>query len=245
MSAKTCPAVSYDPTTNLLTYTSEIVVENKGFGTVFDVTVFERPTAPGTPETLTLASLATGASHTFTHTFSYTPGLTTPNPPSNTATVTAATSPGGPQIIDGGSATATCPSVSFDAALTVSKACSSAIEVVNNQLVVAVNITGNVCNVAGAAGAIAENIVGVVVSDTPPFSGGNVNIGTLVPGECKPYSAKYYPDALSLVNGTPSANPGNQVFTDTAAVTGTGAISGNARANTASATCPLCPPVHD
>lgn len=92
---KTCPSVTFDAATGLLTYTSEIVVTNKGFGTVFDVTVLDTPTAPATPDTFTLASLASGASHTFTDTFTLTPGLTTPNPPSNTATVTAATSPGG------------------------------------------------------------------------------------------------------------------------------------------------------
>ena len=236
--AKSCPTVVYDPGTNLLNYTSSIVVTNKGFGTVYDVTMTDTPSAPATPSTQTLASLANGASHTFTHVFSLTPGLQTPNPPSNTATVTAAIVPNGAQVVDGGSASATCPSVSFDAALSIEKQCTAGLEVVNNQLVVVVNITGQVCNIPGADGAIPEAINGVVVSDDPNFSGGNINLGTLAVNECKPYSAKFYPS--SLIGGSPNAN--DQTFTDTAAVTGTGGVSGNTRQNTASATCPLCPP---
>ena len=100
------------------------------------------------------------------------------------------------------------------------------------------------CNVAGALGEFAETIKGVIGSDAPPFEGGNISLGNIAPGQCVDYTAKYYPDALTVVGGNPSSAPGEQVFTDTAAAQGTGAIRGNARANTASATCPPCPPIH-
>lgn len=241
--SKECPTVTYDSATNLLNYTSNITVTNKGFGTVFDVTVHDTPTAPGAPADFSLATLDKNTSHVFTHTFSYTPSLETPNPPSNTATATAAVSPGGLQIVDAGSATATCPSVSFDASLTITKSCSSSIEVLNSKLVVAVNVAGTVCNVPPASGpAFPEAIGNVSVSDTPAFEDGNISLGTLAIGECKNYTAKYYPNLLTLVGGNPSSNPGDQSFTDTAAATGNGAVTGAAKANTASATCPLCPP---
>jgi hypothetical protein len=240
--AKSCDTpVTYDPVTNLLTYTSSITVTNSGFGTLHDVTIVDTPTAPAAPQTFVIPTLAAGASQTVQHAFTYTPSLSTPNPPSNTASATAAVNPGGLQIVDAGSDTATCPQVQFDAALTITKACTSAIEVLNDKLVVAINVSGTVCNIPQAP-AFPEAINGVVVSDTPPFAAGNINLGTLASGDCVNYTAKYYPSLLTLVDGNPSSNPGDQVFTDTAAVTGTGAITGNARANTMSATCPLCPP---
>jgi len=236
--AKTCPSVTYNPDTNLLTYTSQIVVTNKGFGTVFDVTMIDTPSAPATAQTFTLATLAKGASHTFTHTFTLTPGLQTPNPPNNVATVSAAVVPNGQKIIDGGQAVATCPAVSFDASLTVSKTCEASLEVLESKLVVVVNVSGQVCNVppAPATGKIAEAINGVSLTDTPALSSQPISLGNLAVNECKTYSAKYYPSVLT--GGSPLA--GQQVFLDTIAVTGTGAITNAAKANTASANCPLC-----
>jgi hypothetical protein len=234
--AKTCPSAVFNPATGNIDYTSEITVTNSGFGTVFDVTVIDTPSSLP-PTTLTLDSLAAGASHTFSHTFSLTPGPATPNPPSNEASVTAAVVDNGPQIIDGGDASATCPQVSFDANLTITKTCEAGLEVQNDRIVVVVAIAGEVCNVAPApGGAFPESIVNVAVNDTPPVEGQPLSLGTLLSGECKTYQSKYYPALLSNPNG----HAGDQSFLDTAVVTGTGAISGNARTNTASATCPLC-----
>jgi hypothetical protein len=243
--AKDCPTVTYDATTNLLNYTSNITVKNEGFGTVFDLTVVDTPTPPGQAATFTQGTLAKNTTATFTHTFSYTPSLTSPNPPSNTATATAAITPGGLQIVDAGTATATCPSVSFDASLTITKTCSSSIEVLNSKLVVAVDVAGTVCNIPPAPGPGApfpEAIGSVSVSDSPAFEGGTVSLGTLAVNECKPYAAKYYPNVLTVVGGNPSSVPGDQTFSDTAAATGTGVVTGAAKANTATANCPLCPP---
>lgn len=234
---KECPLVSFDAGTGLLTYTSNITVTNSGFGTVFDVTVTDTPTGQA-PTTLTLASLARNTSNVFTHTFTQTPSPSMPNPPSNTASVTAAVAPGGLPIVSAGPVTAACQHVDFDASLTISKTCNSTLEIVNNQIVVAVNIAGQVCNVAPAPGSnvFPESISNIVVTDTPAVLGQPLPIGTLATGACKTYSSKYYPSALT--GGSILAH--DQVFTDTAMAAGTGAISGNARANTASATCPLC-----
>jgi hypothetical protein len=245
--SKDCPTVTYDQATNLLTYTSNIAVKNEGFGTVFDLTVVDTPTPPGQAATFTQGTLAKNTTATFTHTFTYTPSLTSPNPPSNTATATAAVNPGGLQIVDAGSATATCPTVSFDASLTITKSCSSSIEVLNSKLVVAVNVAGQVCNIPPAPGPGApfpEAIGSVSVSDSPAFEGGDISLGTLAVNECKPYTAKYYPSLLTIVGGNASSVPGEQNFTDTAAAQGTGVVTGAAKANTATANCPLCPPIH-
>lgn len=242
---KSCDTVTFDQNTNLLTYTSHIVVTNSGFGPLYDVTVVDTPTAPASPATLTIPLLQKGDSHTFTHTFTYTPSTTTPNPPSNTATASAAVAPGGEQIVKADTKVATCPHVDFDAALSITKACSSALEVNSGKVVVAVNITGTVCNVPpDPNGPFAESINDVSISDNPAFLAGTISLGTLSPSQCKTYTAKYYPSALSVIGGNPSSNPAEQVYTDTAAVSGTGAISGHNRQNTATANCPLCPPVH-
>ena len=65
----------------------------------------------------------------------------------------------------------------------------------------------------------------------------------MVPGECTTYSGSYNPD--QLINGSNQAN--TQTYTDTASVTGTRRLpgpNGRDKMNTASANCPLCPPVH-
>ena len=240
--AKTCPSVVYDPATNLLNYTSQITVTNKGFGTVYDVTMTDTPSAPAPAATQNLASLARDASHVFTHNFSYPAALSSPNPPQNTATVSAAVAPGGLQIVNAGPVSATCPAVSYAADLSITKTCTADLEVQNGRIVVVVNISGTVCHVppAPGSGVIPEGINGVSVSDTPAFAGGNVSLGNLAIGECKNYTAKYYPDALTLVNGQPSSSADTQTFLDTAAVTGTGAITTLQKQQSVSANCPLC-----
>jgi hypothetical protein len=235
--AKACPTVTHNAETNLLTYTSEITVTNKGFGTVFDVTVNDTPSAPASPAQFTLASLDRNASHTFTHTFTYTSDLTTPNPPSNTATVTAAVNPGGLQIIDGGSATAQCPRVEFDANLTITKACVTRLEVQNNRVVVVVDISGEVCNVLDPENPddVPSPIDNVTVTDTPPIT--PIDLGTLASGECKNYSATYFPN--TLIGG--SGLPHDQRYEDTVSVTGKSRFDNQEKMNTATANCPLCP----
>ncbi len=234
---KECPTVTFDPGTGLLTYTANITVTNSGFGPVYDLTVTDEASG-GHTATLTLESLAAGASHVFTDTFTLTPGPTTPNPPTNTASVTAAPTAGGLQVISAGPVSATCPSVSFDSALTVTKTCEAGLEVQNNRIVVVVNVSGEVCNVAPdpSSGDFPEAINNIVVNDTPAFEGGQIALGNLDTGACVNYTAKYYPALLS----NPTGHAGDQSFEDTVHAQGTGAITGATRQNTATANCPLC-----
>ena len=233
--SKACPGVVYNPTTGLLEYTSEITVTNSGFGPLFDITVSDTPSAPAPAQQFTLGSLAPGASHTFVHTFTYAPGPTSPNPPSNDATATAAVAPGGDQIVDGGSAHATCPQVQFDANLTVSKACTTRVVVDDNRVVVRVDVSGTVCNVAPGPGIVPAPIDGIILTDTPPID--PINFGSLLPGECRPYTASYFPNTV-----TGSGLPHDQTFEDTILASGVNRFNGATHQQTATANCPLCPP---
>ncbi len=232
---KDCPTVSFDPSTNLLTYTYNVTVTNSGFGTVFDLVVTDTP--QGQPSTqFSLDSLATGASHTFTGTFTQTPSPSMPNPPTNTATAVAAASDGGQQSVTAGPATAQCQHVDFDSSLMVTKSCTSRVVVENNRVVVAVDVQGSVCNIAPdpSTGDFPEPIDNVVVTDDPAIT--PINLGTLLTGQCKDYTSTYFPSTV-IGNGLPH----DQNYSDTVTAAGTGRITQSSRANTASANCPLCP----
>lgn len=231
-----CPTVTFDAATGQLNYTANLTITNDGFGTLFDLVA---DLGTPTPQQFTLVSLAAGASQTFTATFSVTPGPSTPNPPTITLNIAAAPNPGGAKIVTTQQLSASCPKVEFDAALTITKSCETQVVAQNNQVVVQVNVTGTVCNVAPdpSTGDFPESISGIVVTDTPDFPGGAISIGTLKTGECVNYQSSYFP---STVAGT--GVPSEQTYEDTVLVQGTGTISGNARSNTATANCPLCPP---
>lgn len=235
--AKDCPTVTYDPTTNLLSYTVNLTVTNDGFGTLFDLAIEDLIDGQPAPVQLSLQTLAVGASHTFSFSFTQTPSPTMPNPPSDVATVRAAGSPGGSQTVTA-TASATCQKVEFDSQLTITKTCTSRVEAVGGQVVVRVDVGGTVCNLPPdpASGEFPESISGIVVSDTPPFSGGNISIGTLLSGQCVDYVASYYPSGVSG-----SGLPHEQTYSDTVLASGTGTVSGATRQNTATANCPLCP----
>jgi hypothetical protein len=235
--AKDCPTVTYDPTTNLLSYTVNLTVTNDGFGTLFDLEIEDLIDGQPAPVQLSLQTLAVGASHTFSFSFTQTPSPTMPNPPSDVATVRAAGSPGGSQTVTA-TASATCQKVEFDSQLTITKTCTSRVEAVGGQVVVRVDVGGTVCNLPPdpGSGEFPESISGIVVSDTPPFSGGNISIGTLLSGQCVDYVASYYPSGVSG-----SGLPHEQTYSDTVLASGTGTVSGATRQNTATANCPLCP----
>ena len=61
------------------------------------------------------------------------------------------------------------------------------------------------------------------------------NLGTLTPGQCKPYEASYTPTEAN------STEPGEALFTDCVRTIGSSALFGDAE-NSDSAECPLCPP---
>ena len=142
------------------------------------------------------------------------------------------------QIVDGGSASATCPQVSFDASLTITKSCTSGLEVQNGKLVVVVHHGDGVQCAACSGGAFPEAIGNVSVTDTPSFEGGQSISARWRWASARTTRPMYYPNALT--GGSPNA--GDQTFEDTAAVQGTGQITGSAKVNTVTASCQLCPP---
>jgi hypothetical protein len=238
---KSCPRVRFDPATGNLVYEYSVTVTNSGIATLFDLTVTDTAASGGYSKTFTQASLAAGASAVFTDTFSLTAGPSTPNPPTNTASVAAATLPGAPKIVTAGPVSAACPQVSFDANLTITKTCVTRLEVQGGRVVVAVDISGTVCNVPAppvppAPPAFQSPIDNVTVTDTPAIT--PISLGTLNPGECKNYSATYFPS--TLIGG--SGLPGDQTYEDTVLVTGTSRLNNQTKQNTATANCPLCPP---
>jgi len=232
--SKTCPTATFNAATGKIDYGYSIKVENKGFGTAYDITVVDTASG-GYTKTFAKFNLAGGLSTTLSDVFSLTPGPTTPNPPTNNASLTAATTPGGPQSLSAGPATATCPQLSYSGALTVTKACDTRLEVQNSRVVVAVDIKGQVCAANDTSGGqIAESIDDIVVTDTPAIT--PITIGSLQPGACANYSATYFPGALIGNSGLPH----DQTYEDTVSVAGTLHITNKKVVNTATATCPLC-----
>src|SRR5262249_37041964 len=143
-------------------------------------------------------------------------------------------SAGGAKVVTAGPATASCPHVNFDSALTVTKTCVSRVEVQNNRVVVAVDIAGTVCNIPPGAPEFPEPIDNISVTEVPSIT--PVSIGTLLPGQCQNYVATYFPSTV-IGNGLPH----DQTYSDTVTAAGTGRITNASRTNTASANCPLCP----
>lgn len=222
-------------------------VTNSGSGTLHDVVV--RDSGPdqalGTADdftALSLATLAPGAVANYSGTFE-TLG-STPNPAINIARVDAAIAPGGAKIVSDGPVQATCPQVNLPPGLSVTKNCESRLEVINNQVVVKVLVSGQVCNTG------ASNLTNVsVVNDngTPSVPGDDSvllsgqSIPATNPDTCRSYSGNYIP--ISVNSGPlPSSLPGNAQFQDTVRANGTAALGQpNPPQATATDTCPLCP----
>lgn len=212
-------------------------VTNTGVLTLYDVTVTDN--FPGqAPRIYAVGTLAGGAVANWPVGGPDTFDSGTTNGPTNSASVTAAGSPGGPVILTA-SASDACPVVPINPALTVTKGCTTDLTEENNRVSVEVSYSGQVCNTGNVP------LNNVTVEDDK--GSGVINLGTLDASgganDCKPYSGSYFPS----IKGSPVAN-GRYHFTDQVTATGTPSIGDcapgdpgtNDCVQTAGATCPLC-----
>jgi hypothetical protein len=246
---KECSTAVLNAAQTHITYTIRGTVTNTGSGTVHNVALSDNPAAngvfqevvcgnPATPadsdndgdNTFPLLSLAGGSSACYSNTI--TVPLATGN--SDTVTVTANSKSDGTGTALTGSATADCPDPTIAAALSVSKSCTTEIEDAGTNLVVKVNVTGQVCNTGGAG---SSNLSNVTVTDSV-IGAVTLNFSTLAagtPGECKPYSFSYYPSAAN------STAPGSMCFQDTVNASAKDIFNATVNAVAAIANCSICP----
>lgn len=236
---KNCTAGEVNEGETAFVYTYDITVTNDGSGSLYDLTIVDDSGTPGNTaddDTFTLAGpLAKDASHTFNGTFE-----STLNPPTNTATVTAAGSDGGATTITD-SDDDECPQVSRSPAIEVTKCCTTALTVEGDNVVVAVNYSGQVCNTTGGAGQPAAiGLSNVTVTDdsgTPSdASDDQVVFGpaSLAAGICQGYTGSYLPATVN------DSSPDLATFTDTVTAIGTAPLGFGQATDTGSDTCPIC-----
>jgi hypothetical protein len=235
---KDCTDGSLNESETGFVYNYSIEVTNDGAGTLHDLLVVDNAGTPSTTaddDTFTLTSLAAGASHTFTGSFA-----SALNPPTNTATVAAAGASGGPRTVTA-EGSDTCPQIDRDPRISVTKCCTTELTVDDNNVVVSVNFSGQVCNATGGdSGLAAIGLTNVTVTDdagTP----GNASDDQLVFGPaalpadtCQPFSGSYAPSSIS------TSDPQSATFSDTVTAIGTAPLGFGQVTETASDTCAIC-----
>ena len=178
-----------------------------------------------------------------------------PNPSSDTVTVTASATSGGPVILTK-TFTATCPQVKETPKLTVQKLCTGNdpnnpnaqplgvfLDVVGGQIVVKVKVDAHVCNPPLNINPGAVNLVNVNVvdDDGQGASTAMATNDTLNVGQCKDYTEIYTPNGATLM--PPVTSTSLVSFTDTVTATATAVLGfGSVGPVTGSpaAPCPLC-----
>lgn len=243
--SKTCSVTRLtkpeDNTTKLYVATYTATVKNDGSGSLPTGTVITIVDDVGTPgdtsddqtKSQTLASpLPKNGTVSFTDTF-----FTDDNPPVNTVTATAVF---GTTTIVADPAPVKCIPLQLNPKLEISKICSSVLTVVNGQVVVKVNYTGQAC-VKG------DVPLKVTITDQPkngtdssslpsgvlvqPTTDDCATTGTLA------YSGSYVPTQAD--DGI--TDPATARFTDTATAIGKNPALPEDQKATSTAICPLCP----
>ena len=149
--------------------------------------------------------------------------------------MTASTTSGGPVDVTDTSDPAQCPPVPITPLMHVEKSCQVRVVVDNNQVVVRVDIAGQVCNDGDI---ILDNVTVTDDSGTPnnPADDQQVlSLASLAAHTCAPYSGSYFP---SGVNGS---DPSSATFSDTVTAHATPRPGGSPLTDMHTATCPLCP----
>ena len=232
--AKQCPSSRPNADQTAFIFDVTGTVTNTGVAPLYDVVVVDDAGTPGNPAddfSFTLGTIAAGATANFAGSFE-----STLNPPTNTASVSAATTPGGPKTVSDVSDPALCPQVIVTPGLAVTKNCEVRLAVENDRVVVQVNFAGVVTNTGQS---ILDNVTVTDDSGTPAdTSDDHVVFGpaTLNPGASANYSSNYRPRT------TFTDNPGSASFSDTVTARAVARLGGGNLTQTASATCPLCPP---
>jgi hypothetical protein len=250
---KECATPVLDAAQTHIIYTIKGTVTNTAAGTLHNITLSDAPAADNSNHfditdcatktqdlgDFPVATLVGGASVCYKAT------MTVPiaqNGATDKVTVTANSESDNSGTALTSDATAQCPNLQVNPSLSVTKSCSTSVEVLNGKVVVAVTISGDVCN-TGDSQLTDVYVEDIGISSVNPLVTG-VTLASTNPDTCQHYSAKYYPSAAS------SASPGSVSFTDTVKATAKD-IFGNAVPNksttppqpdvTATATCPLCP----
>jgi hypothetical protein len=236
--AKDCTDGSLNQSETGFVYNYSIVVTNDGGGTLYDLQVVDNSGTPNNAaddDTFTLSTLAAGASHTFTGSFD-----SSLNPPTNTATVAAAGSSGGARTVTDQDSD-TCPQIDRDPRINVTKCCTTELTVDDNNVVVSVNFSGQVCNATGGdSGLAAVGLSSVTVTDDAgtPSDGSDDQVvfsATSLPANtCQPFSGSYAPSSIS------TSDPQSATFTDTVTAIGTAPLGFGQATDTASDTCSVC-----
>lgn len=236
--AKDCTDGSINQNETGFLYNYSIVVTNDGGGTLYDLQVVDNAGTPNTTaddDTFTLSTLAAGASHTFTGSFD-----STLNPPTNTATVAAAGSSGGQRTVTDQDSD-TCPQIDRDPRINVTKCCTTELTVDDNNVIVSVNFSGQVCNATGGdSGLAAIGLSNVTVTDDAgtPSNGSDDQIvfgpAALPANTCQAFSGSYAPNSVS------TSDPQSATFTDTVTAIGTAPLGFGQATDTASDTCAVC-----
>ena len=232
---KACPSSRPNADQTAFIYDVNGTVTNTGFAPLYDVVVVDDAGTPGNPAddfSFLLDTIGPGVSATFSGSFE-----STLNPPTNTASVSAATSPGGPSVVSDVSEPAPCPQVVLNKGIAVNKNCEVRLVVENNRVVVQVRFGGLVSNTGEA---ILDNVIVTDDAGTPTDTSDDQLVfgpATVSPGEEFSYSGSYKPVT------TFTDNPSLASFTDTVTAEGDARFGLGHVSQTASATCPLCPPV--
>jgi len=153
-----------------------------------------------------LANTDVMANEALVYQFSETTSL---NGPSDTVTLDAIGTDG--SDIDDDTASATCPLRTFSASLNVTKQCAADLEVSGSNLVVVINVQGQVCNTGEV------RLTGLVLVDNVahpasgpvtliPLSTTLEPIGDSGGNDCTSYSGYYYPSSIPTGNVCPFAD---------------------------------------
>ncbi len=227
---KRCPTGEISVGGDSIIYKYEIDVTNTGFGTLYEINV-EDVTAG---DTFYTASLAGGATETYTGTFE-----STINGVENVAKVTAALKEGGDPVPSlSKSDTDKCPPQRPEGVLNITKDCTTYVE--ENEAGaygLRVNYEGEVCNDSKV------RIDGVTVTEVHDGITKVHQVGTIGPYSCEDYDGTYIPLPSSDVSGGPVQASNVRTFTDTVVAQGTNAITGETvdTGMALEASCPLCP----
>lgn len=231
-------------------YTVEGQVQNTGFGTLTNLLLTDAPRALGNIGyyACTAGGLPTGSPIGFSGSLNalasvcYRSSFTTPINGEDD-TITASASTGSATVT--AQATADCPNLQLSPELSVTKNCATTLAAVAPYLVVQVNVDGSVCNVqkTGSIGLTGVTVTDTDVSGNLPLKDSNGVVGnTLAVGECRTFTASYFPPVATNRLDPPNNTlvPGLAKFSDTVTANGTAPFS-TVTPQTATANCTLCP----
>ncbi len=231
-----------------ITYPIRGMVTNDGWGTVHGVALTDNPAADGAFEVATCGDyIGTGNYFPMTSLTGhacYINTITVPlldNGPSDTVTATAYSAPGSSGTLLDAQASADCPNLQVNPALSVEKKCRAEVVVLDNKVVAKVWVAGKVCNTGdtGLNNVTAYDLS--IVTDPDPLVDGvylsapaNPADPTVAEGACVEYTGSYYP---SEANASCAASV---VFNDTVEVTADDIFGAPLAPVTDSTDCNLC-----